>query len=68
VVDENEPRLNNGDPNFTSGEITVYDTQTGKAIRRVPVDAPINGSSLSPDGSRLAIARMDGSVSVWGVK
>jgi WD40 repeat protein len=68
IIDENQPELSNGDPNFTSGEITVYDAQTGKAIRRVPLDAPINGASLSPDGSRLAIARMDGSVSVWGVK
>ncbi len=68
VLDQDQPRLSNGELNFTSGEITVYDARTGKAIRRVPVDAPIFSSSLSPDGSRLAIARMDGSVSVWGVK
>ncbi len=67
VLDEQEPFLS-GQPNFTQGEITIWDAQTGKPLRTITLDDPVYSSALSPDGSRLAITGIDGAVSVWGIK
>jgi hypothetical protein len=68
VLDATRPELSSGEANFTSGEIAVWDAKTGKSLRRIPVEAAVAAASISRDGARLAIAGMDGSMTVWGVK
>jgi WD40 repeat protein len=67
ILDPDQPFLGN-EPNFTRGEITVWDAATGRALRQIKLDDPVYSSALSPDGTRLATTGYDGSVTVWGVK
>ncbi len=55
-------------PNFTAGEIAVWDIKTGKQLRKIPLDQPVTAAALNNDGSRLATANFDGSMTVWGIK
>jgi WD40 repeat protein len=67
VLDQDAPFVN-GEPNFTSGALTVFDAETGKALSKVALENPIYTSAISPDGSRVAITGYDGGVSLWGLK
>lgn len=67
ILDPDQPFVGN-EPNFTRGEITVWDAATGRALRQIELDDPVYSSALSPDGTRLATTGYDGSVTVWGIK
>jgi WD40 repeat protein len=68
ILDANTPFLPSGDPNFTKGELTIWNAETGKVLRAIETDDPIYYSAISPDGARVATSGYDGSVTVWGVK
>lgn len=67
ILDPDRPFVGS-EPNFTRGEITVWDAATGRALRQIELDDPVYSSALSPDGTRLATTGYDGSVTVWGIK
>ena len=43
----------------------IYDLTTGSTLGMIVHDTAVNDLSLSPDGSRLAAARVDGRVGIW---
>lgn len=49
------------------GAVTLHATDTGAAIRRLPVTAATS-ASFSSDGQRLVIAEADGRISVWSAR
>ncbi|WP_086818783.1 PQQ-binding-like beta-propeller repeat protein [Allokutzneria sp. NRRL B-24872] len=51
-------------------EITLYDPETGEVVGSLPVSLParLGDMRISADGSRLAVGRDDGSVTVWDLR
>lgn len=46
----------------------VWDSRTGRELFRVPeTGVQVVGASLAPDGSKVAITRLDGEVAAWDV-
>jgi WD40 repeat protein len=50
------------------GTVTLWDTQTGKAVRTLTQAVVVNDIAFSPDGSKLGCALLDGTVKVWDPK
>ena len=49
------------------GRLGVIDTSTGKLLRQVELHSPANRVQLSPDGRQVAVAHVDGRVSLFGI-
>jgi WD40 repeat protein len=54
--------------NFVSGELTVWDANTGKVIHAIEVEAPILTAEISDDGKTIATSTRLNSLTVWGLK
>jgi WD40 repeat protein len=67
IVDVDQPMLR-GEPNFVTGELIVWDTTTGKALRKIETDNPIYYAAISNDGSMIATSTFDGKLTVWGIQ
>jgi WD40 repeat protein len=67
IVDANEPTLR-GQPNFVTGELTIWDATTGKVLRKIATDNPIYYATISEDGSMIATSTFDGKLTVWGIQ
>jgi WD40 repeat protein len=55
-------------PDFTAGELVVWDAQTGKALQRFDASDPLFSASISRDGSRIATSTLGNSLTMWGLK
>jgi dipeptidyl aminopeptidase/acylaminoacyl peptidase len=64
VVDEARPLVRD-ELNFTGGAITIWDAESGEALRDIELKEPVYSSAISADGARLALLGYDGSLSVW---
>ena len=67
IIDPKQPMLR-GEPNFVAGAIAVWDSATGKELRRIALADAVYFAVMSPDGTQLATSAKSGEVSVWGVK
>ena len=53
--------------NGISSEVVIWDTPTGNLIRRIP-SRRVWCMALSPDGTKLASANQDNTVTLWRIK
>jgi WD40 repeat protein len=50
------------------GQVTVWDTATGKQVATFDDRAEASSLAFSPDGSRIAVGSWDGNLTVWQVQ
>jgi WD40 repeat protein len=51
----------------TTGELSIWDAQTGGLIRRITTAQPLASASISEDGALIAASTPDNTLLVWGL-
>jgi len=53
---------------FTSGELSIWNAQTGELVRRIEAEEPLSAGSISGDGELIVASTRLNSMTVWGVQ
>jgi len=53
---------------FASGELSIWDAQTGELVRRIEAEEPLYAGSISSDGELIVASTRFNSMTVWGVQ